>query len=131
MAWKKSPPELVALIERVRPPQEGGVQHHQMFGYPCCFVNDNLFMGLHQENLMLRLSEADREAFLRLPGAREFEPMPGRPMREYVTVPGGMLNDGPGLRLWIQRSLTYASSLPPRAKKARARKQPTAEAKLS
>jgi TfoX/Sxy family transcriptional regulator of competence genes len=122
MPWKKSPSELVALFERVRPPEEAGVRHRQMFGYPCCFVNDNLFMGLHQDNLMLRLSESDRIAFLRLPGAREFEPMPGRPMREYVTMPHAMLNDVAELRSWIQRSLTYASSLQPKAKRPRSRK---------
>src|SRR3972149_3739685 len=104
MVWKKSPPELVALFERIRPPEGGGLQHRQMFGYPCCFVNDNLFMGLHQEDLMLRLSERDQEEFLRLPGARAFEPMPGRPMREYVTVPHKMLDEGVELRSWIQRS---------------------------
>lgn len=122
MAWKKSPPELVALFERVRPPEEAGVQHRKMFGCPCCFVNDNLFMGIHQDNLMLRLSDSDREALLRQPGARQFEPMPGKPMREYVTVPRAMLNDGAELRSWIQRSLTYASSIRPKAKGPRPRK---------
>jgi len=36
---------------------------------------------------MLRLSDEDRAKFLRLPGAKPFEPMAGRPMREYVELP--------------------------------------------
>jgi TfoX/Sxy family transcriptional regulator of competence genes len=53
-----------------------------MFGYPAVFVNGNLFAGLHQENFILRLSEAHRTALCSQHGAQLFEPMPGRRMRE-------------------------------------------------
>jgi len=62
-------------------------------------------MGLYQESLFLRLSEEDREEFLELKQASQFEPMPGRIMKEYVTVPPPSLN--------------YVSSLPPKVKKSR------------
>ena len=119
LPWKKAPPEMVSLFERVRPPEEAGVQHRSMFGYPCCFVVGHMFMGLHEDNLFLRLSEEDIEAFLRIPGASRFEPMAGRPMRGYVTVPREMLADGPDLHGWIERSLAFARQLPPKQESKR------------
>ena len=63
---------------------------------------------------MLRLSEAERTEFLALDGAARFEPMPGRPMREYVTVPQRMLASPDELAAWLEKSYAYAKSLPPK-----------------
>lgn len=73
-----------------------------MFGYPCAFVAGKLFMGLHQDALILRLSDDDRPAFLRVKGAAIFEPMPGRPMRGYVVVPPGLLRRTTALSDWAR-----------------------------
>jgi hypothetical protein len=32
-----------------------------MFGYPAAFVNSNMFMGLFQESMLIRLPEKCRE----------------------------------------------------------------------
>jgi len=93
-----------------------------MFGYPAAFVGGNMFMGLHQENLILRLSEQQRSAFLSINGASVFEPMPGRPMREYVVVPEAMVPDSSALRVWTSRALEYAASLPSKKAKPPAKK---------
>ena len=108
--------QLIDTFERLVP-VAAGVQKRKMFGYPCSFVKGSMFMGLFQESMILRLSEKDREAFLRLEQARQFEPMPGRMMREYVVVPAYMLKDPNVLNRWIRRSLEYASGLPPKRKK--------------
>lgn len=121
MAWRKSPPELIALFEKIAPDAPIG-QRRKMFGYPCCFANQNLFIGLHQENMILRLPEADRQVFLEQYKASLFEPMPGRPMREYVIVPDVLLKDEKVLGDWITKSLNYVLSLPPKATKARKKK---------
>jgi len=76
-------------------------------------------MGLYQESLFLRLSEEDREEFLELKQASQFEPMPGRIMKEYVTVPPPMLEDSEQMKKWSSKSLNYVSSLPPKVKKSR------------
>ena len=52
-------------------------------GWPCCFVNGNLFAGLHKQSMIFRLSEKDLATFLKQEGAAEFEPMPGRKMKGY------------------------------------------------
>ncbi len=96
-----------------------------MFGYPCAFVNGNMFTGLHQEALIVRLGEDDRERLIDEAGARQFEPMPGRPMREYVALPEPMLEDRDKLIEIIRSAKQFAASLPPKVKKPR-KKRPTA-----
>src|SRR5215471_13018810 len=91
MKWRKSPEALVEKFSKLVP-EDRRVARRQMFGYPAAFANGNLFMGLYQDSMILRLSADDRPKFLVLAGARAFEPMPGRPMREYVVVPPEMLN---------------------------------------
>lgn len=94
-----------------------------MFGYPAAFANGHLFAGLHQEDCILRLSEPARERAMREHGARPFEPMPGRRMREYVALPETLLRDRAALTAWLARSLRYVRSLPPRRPRpARARR---------
>jgi TfoX/Sxy family transcriptional regulator of competence genes len=91
-------------------------EQRKMFGYPCAFVNGQMFVGVFADRLMMRLSEEDRAKFLKLPGAKQFEPMPGRPMKEYVEVPEAMLRPAE-LKKWLKKSLAYAQGLPPKKKK--------------
>jgi TfoX/Sxy family transcriptional regulator of competence genes len=114
MAWRKSPPDLIALFESVIP-HKLGVVAKPMFGYPACFVNGHMFMGLHQEDMILRLSEADRTAALAAPGSRVFEPMPGKPMKEYVALAPAVLANRDEVRTWVARALTYGDGLPKKA----------------
>jgi TfoX/Sxy family transcriptional regulator of competence genes len=116
MQFKKSPPELIELFSKIAP-TDPAVEHRKMFGWPCCFVKGNMFTGLHQDDMILRLSDEDRARFLALDGAREFEPMPGHKMREYAVVPKPMLARTAELRKWVDKSLEYAKSLPEKAKK--------------
>ena len=50
------------------------------------FVNRNMFVGVFGSDVFVRLSEADRVQILE-EGASVFEPIHGRPMKEYVTMP--------------------------------------------
>jgi TfoX/Sxy family transcriptional regulator of competence genes len=119
--WTKAPDSLVALfgkaIERLP-----GTEAKKMFGYPAAFVNGNMFSALFRSGMILRLSEQDR----RESGAKHFEPMPGRPMREYIEVPEEVLRSQKHLHLWLRKGHDYASSLPP---KSGAKKQAKARAK--
>jgi TfoX/Sxy family transcriptional regulator of competence genes len=116
MHWKKSPPGLVALFEKAVP-KAAHVDTRKMFGYPACFARGNMFMGLYQESFIVRLGEADREALLALPSARRFEPMPGRPMKEYVMLPASVLTNHAELAAWVARALDYGLSLPAKTAK--------------
>lgn len=117
--WRASPPELVQLFDRIRDGLPPPAERRKMFGYPCSFVNGQMFAGLHQENMVLRLSEADRRQFLRLEGAGLFEPMPGRVMKEYVVVPASLLHHSTELMKWIEKSFAFALSLGPKPMKKR------------
>jgi TfoX/Sxy family transcriptional regulator of competence genes len=117
MQWKKSPPALVELFSAVVP--GAPAEQRKMFGYPAAFVNGNLFMSLYQDDFILRLPDQARAKLLKIKGARPFEPMPGRAMKEYVVAPGSVVKDQAVLRKWIGASLEYAMSLPPKKKKAK------------
>ena len=102
MAWKKSPPELIAAFARVVP-SGGGAERRPMFGYPAAFVNGNMFAGLHEDRVVLRLDEAGI-AEAKQHGATDFEPMPGRRMTGWVAVTGALSADEPALRRWVARA---------------------------
>ncbi len=92
MAWTKSPQSLIDLFDK-SVPSSVTVSRRKMFGYPAAFANGNLFIGLHQNDFIMRLSEEDRARFSAEYGERVFEPMKGRPMREYVRLPEELLTD--------------------------------------
>jgi hypothetical protein len=88
-----------------------------------------MFVGLHEAGLVLRLPDEHRAEFLRLKGAVQFEPMPGRVMREYVVVPKMLLRAPEQLRQWMEKSLSYVSSLPAKKKKGSGSSQRSKSAK--
>ena len=90
-SFDKSPAE---LVERFRSyvARRDDLEPRQMFGYPSGFVGGNLATGLHKTAWFVRLP-ADAETELRALGGGSFEPMPGRPMRGYVTLPESLLAD--------------------------------------
>jgi TfoX/Sxy family transcriptional regulator of competence genes len=120
MAWRKNSAEMVKVLDealKLLP-----AQRRMMFGCPAYFVNDNMFAGLHQDSLILRLSEQDRQTLLSTwDEASQFEPMEGRPMREYVVLPEPLYADSQLFSEWVNRSFAYASSLPPKAPKSKKR----------
>lgn len=107
--WRKSPPELIA---RFAAATEGNpaLEPRKMFGYPAVFAGGKLCAGLHEENLILRLSEADRAKLLRDGGAAAWSPMPGRVMREYVALSPALVADAARLRGWIARAIAFTES---------------------
>ena len=116
MDWTKSSAELLNLFSELAP-KDPRVQHKKMFGWPCCFVNGNLFVGLCKESMMFRLSEKDRASFLRLDGTAVFEPMPGRKSKATVVFTNALARDRKELGKWIDRALDYGGALPVKAKK--------------
>jgi len=118
MPWRKSTPELIQTFEGVMPGPPAVAR--QMFGYPAGFVNGNMFMGIFQESMIVRLAEPSREQLLKLDGAKIFEPMPGRSMKEYVVVPPAIIKDKEKLRFWTAKALEYGLSLKPKPAKSAA-----------
>jgi hypothetical protein len=46
-----------------------------------------------------------------------FEPMPGRAMKGYVVLPKPVYSDNKLFGEWLDKSIRYVSSLPPKKKK--------------
>ncbi len=99
------------------------VEFKPMFGNLAAFLQGNMFAGVFGKAVFLRLSEEDRAIAAGL-GARPFEPMAGRPMKEYVEAPVGWIRHEKLLDEWLYRSLEYARSLPSKkgATRAKAKK---------
>jgi len=88
------------------------------------FVNDNMWTGVHQDSLIVRMSENDRGEILRNhPGVSMFEPLPGRIMTEYVQLPESFVRDEGTLETWIERSHEFVAGMSlKKPKKKRKRK---------
>lgn len=116
MHFVKNSDEMIALFQAVAPTGPG-IEQRKMFGSLCWFVNDNLGGGLHGEHdFLLRLSEPHRAELMQL-GAEQFDPMGGRPMKEYLVLPESILADRTALADWIDRSVKFVASLPEKSKK--------------
>src|SRR5438874_13776311 len=88
-----------------------------MFGYPALYLGGNMFAGTFQDKVVARLSEPERAKAAKA-GAKPFEPMPGRPMKEYVVVPAADVAKPAALAKWIERARTYAETLPAKERTA-------------
>jgi TfoX/Sxy family transcriptional regulator of competence genes len=111
-SWKKSPPELVAAFATYvhgRPE----LATRQMFGYPAAFLGGNLTTSLYQDRWIVRLADADAAA-LRDLGGQSFEPMPGRTMRGYVSLPPSVVADPASLDAWVARAIAHVRTLAPK-----------------
>jgi TfoX/Sxy family transcriptional regulator of competence genes len=127
MAWKKASQELGELLAEATGPFE--CQRKMMFGSPVYVLNGNMFTGVHQDNVFVRLSVEDRGALLaENDEAAPFEPMPGRAMKEYMVLPEAIINDPQELHRWLERSHRFAASLPLKQPKARAARRKKASA---
>jgi len=109
----KSSPEARDAF-RALVPDDARVTVKPMFGSVAAFVGGNMFMGLVTDELFVRVSEPDRATLARA-GGRALEVMPGRPMKEYVTLPDWHRR-ADEVRAWGARALDYALTLPPKKK---------------
>lgn len=113
--WRK--PE-AAMVDRFHEAAAGieGLDIRKMFGFPAGFIGGNMAVGLHQDTLIVRLPEDERRDRLEQ-GWHQFEPMPGRPMLEYLALPDAVAADATEARRWMERAAAYVRTLPPKAPK--------------
>jgi hypothetical protein len=76
--WRPAPPALIAQFARTTADLPK-IESRKMFGYPAVFLNGNMVAGLFQDQMIVRLSESDREQLTVIPGAAPFEPDAGTP----------------------------------------------------
>ena len=97
------------LRERLTDP---AITERKMFGGLAFFTNGNMTVGVHADELIVRLGPAGVAAALQRPGVRPFE-SGGRAMKGWILVAGDHLDD-PELDAWIAEGRAYAADLPPK-----------------
>jgi TfoX/Sxy family transcriptional regulator of competence genes len=91
-----------------------------MFGYPAYFINKNMFAGLFQDKLFLRLSPAQVVSLSKsFPAIANLEPIPGRPMKNYYVIPEKLYTDAREIPKVVQGAVIFCASLPVKTKKPR------------
>ena len=118
MDWEKPSPELIRILEEVSEPFEV-IERRKMFGCPAYYINGNMFAGVYGQQLFLRLPEEARAELRERLDAKPFEPMAGRPMKEYVTMPEAVWSDPAALDDWMRRSVEFTGAMPPKQPKPR------------
>jgi hypothetical protein len=102
--------ELAADVrERLR--KETGLVEKKMFGGLAFLVHGNMSVGVHGDELIVRVDPSDTDALLGEPGVRVFD-VSGRPMKGWLLVGGKGLEQEQVFATWIGRGVSYARSLP-------------------
>jgi TfoX/Sxy family transcriptional regulator of competence genes len=128
MAWKKASPKTVVDFAAALP-ADPRVERRQMFGFPCAFVNRNMFTGVHEDNIIVRLAAERRESALASGSGEIFAPMQGRVMREYLALAASERVSAKALAQWLAEAFAFTATLPPKPParaKAPAKKRPGA-----
>jgi hypothetical protein len=83
-----------------------GATRSQMFGMPVLKAGDKVFAGTFGDAMTFKLGPDDLERARALTGVESFEPVKGRPMKEWVLVPLAQAKRWSDL---AERAFTYLS----------------------
>lgn len=88
------------------------VRRKAMFGTVSWFLesNDQMCVAVWGPDVQVRLGVEGVEAAVASGEARRFEPIAGRPMKEYVLVPSSTLSDAE-VRGWVERGIAFTSTV--------------------
>jgi TfoX/Sxy family transcriptional regulator of competence genes len=102
------------LAQRVRDRMldSAGVSEKKMFGGLAFLTSGNMTVGVHGDDLIVRIDPDAMDAMLAEPGVRPFD-MTGRPMRGWILVASEGLSDDE-LERWIEQARSYVHTLPPK-----------------
>jgi hypothetical protein len=110
---KKPGPDIITWYEGLLP-LDPRVVKGQMFGHPCAFVNGNMFFGTFGNSVIVRVG-AEKAAEIAGERLGIFEPMGGRPWKEYVQADPDSLPDAE-LAVLVRVALDATAVLPPKEK---------------
>jgi len=103
-----------AQTDRVRALLGGhsGLTEKEMFGGIAFLLSGNMCVGVHGEDLIVRVEPAETDDLLREPGAKPFSLSARSGMAGWLLVaPPGYRTEA-ALRAWVERGVAFASSLP-------------------
>lgn len=90
-----------------------GLEEKKMFGGIGYLLNGNMALGVHKDNLIVRVGHQGFEEKMAMPHTVPFD-LTGRAMGGWLMVePAGVAQDE-DLKYWIAQGLDFAESLPPK-----------------
>lgn len=84
----------------------------KMFGGIAFMVNGNMCVGVHKDELIVRIEPDATDKALAKKNVRIFDLSGGRPMKGWILVGSAGLKTEPDLAKWIREGVDYAVSLP-------------------
>ena len=90
-----------------------GTARKKMFGGVCHLHKGNMFCGVYQSYLVLRLGEEAATAALEQKHTKPFD-ITGKPMRGWVMVDKDGFKSDDALKNWLAQAKAFASKLPPK-----------------
>jgi TfoX N-terminal domain len=93
--------------------RQKGIVEKKMFGGVGFLLDGNMLVGVWKDSLIARVGPEQAEKGLREPDVHDFD-ITGRPMKGWVLVsPDGIESDRT-LSNWVERSLRFVRTLPPK-----------------
>jgi TfoX/Sxy family transcriptional regulator of competence genes len=89
------------------------VVEKKMFGGLAFMVAGNMCCGVINDSVMARVGPAEYREALALPHTREMD-FTGKPLKGFIYVEPDGFSDDVALSSWIERCLSFVSTLPPR-----------------
>ncbi len=89
------------------------VDEKKMFGGVGYLIQGNMAVGVHRNDLIVRVGPENHAEAMKRPHTRPFD-MTGRPMSGWLVVEAAGIKDPAVLAEWIQLGVAYAQSLPPK-----------------
>jgi TfoX/Sxy family transcriptional regulator of competence genes len=108
-----SDPVLVARLHALLGAR-AGVEPRKMFGGVCFFLNGNMCVGVHNENLILRVGETAARELLTRAHVRPMD-LTGKPMKGWATVLSAAIESDAALAEYVALAADFVASLPKKA----------------
>src|SRR5207248_1005932 len=102
-----------ALAERIRQrlARLESVEEKKMFGCICFRLNGNILVGVWKDSLIARLGPDQGEEALLESHVKAFN-ITGKPMKNWIMVEPGGVEDDDQLNGWIERAVKFVGALP-------------------
>jgi TfoX/Sxy family transcriptional regulator of competence genes len=104
--------ELAQRITDVLGPQPG-LEAKKMFGGMCYLLNGNMAVGVINDHMIVRASKERHAELMARPHTHPFD-YTGKAMAGWLTVDSKGLETEEDLADWVQTSLDFARTLPPK-----------------
>lgn len=101
------------LAERIRNQlgRRKELTEKKMFGGIAFMINGNMCVGVHKDELIVRIEPDETDIAVAKKHTRIFDLSGGRPMKGWILVAPAGLKTEPALAKWVQMGIGYALAL--------------------